>query len=46
MTLGRLEEALQIHQRTLALKEKLLGPEHPAVLQSLNNLGMLMKELG
>ncbi len=34
---GRYAEAEPLHQRSLAIFEKALGPEHPDVAQSLND---------
>ncbi len=44
--MGRYEEARQAHLRALALREKVLGPEHPSVAVSLNNLGLVLEEPG
>ena len=38
---GKYTEAIPIAQRALALREKALGPDHPDVGTSLNNLGSL-----
>ena len=35
---GRSAEAIPLHERTLADRERLLGPDHPDTLQSRNNL--------
>jgi tetratricopeptide (TPR) repeat protein len=35
---GKFDEALAQHRRALAIREKLLGPEHPYVAKSLNNI--------
>lgn len=35
------EEADALYQRSLAMREKALGPDHPDVAQSLNNLAVL-----
>ncbi|TLS21187.1 uncharacterized protein PpBr36_10659 [Pyricularia pennisetigena] len=35
---GKYEEVEQMHRATLALREKVLGPEHPSTLDSMNNL--------
>ena len=43
---GRAAEAEPLYARALALKEKLLGPEHPDVAVTLNNLAVLLKALG
>src|SRR5580658_3420397 len=38
---GRYAEAIPLAQRALAIREKALGPNHPAVAQSLNILALL-----
>jgi serine/threonine-protein kinase len=43
---GRHEEARQEYERALALREKVLGPDHPMVTPSLNNLGNVFEEMG
>jgi CHAT domain-containing protein/Tfp pilus assembly protein PilF len=43
---GRYEEAEPLNRRDLAIKEKVLGPEHPDVALSLNNLAVLLKLQG
>ena len=43
---GKYIEAEPLHQRSLAIMEKALGPEHPDVAVSLNNLGLLYKAQG
>ena len=43
---GRYREAVPIAERALAIREKALGPEHPDVAASLNNLAELYKALG
>ena len=40
-TQGRDAEAASLYQRALALQEQTLGPEHPSVVSSLNNLAGL-----
>jgi tetratricopeptide (TPR) repeat protein len=40
-TVGRYREAEPLLQRSLAIREKALGPDHPDVAQSLNNLAQL-----
>jgi hypothetical protein len=35
---GNYKAAGEIYQQTLELKEKVLGPEHPDTLMSMNNL--------
>jgi serine/threonine-protein kinase len=44
--MGRYEEARQHYERAVALREKVLGPEHPVVTPSLNNLGNVLQEMG
>jgi len=44
--LDRYEEARQRHERALALREKLLGPENPYTTLSLTNLGRALLGLG
>jgi tetratricopeptide (TPR) repeat protein len=44
--MGRYEEARLRHERALALRQKTLGPEHPLVAASYNNLGTVLAELG
>lgn len=43
---GRYAEALPLYERSLAIFEKVLGPEHPAVATSLNNLACLCLDRG
>lgn len=40
---GNYAEAESLFQRALTIKEKVLGPEHPEVATSINNLAMLLK---
>jgi tetratricopeptide (TPR) repeat protein len=44
--IGDYAGALPYFQRALAIREKVLGPEHPATATSLNNLGLLLKTQG
>lgn len=44
--MGKYAEANDLFERALALKEKALGPDHPDVAASLNNLGMMHRHLG
>ncbi|CAN0531556.1 unnamed protein product [Ectocarpus sp. 8 AP-2014] len=39
---GKYDDAEQLYERSLAIREKLLGPEHPDVAQSLNNRAGLL----
>ncbi len=44
--LGRYAEARTFFEKALALREKSLGPEHPDVATSLNNLAVLFENQG
>ena len=39
---GDYEGAKPLYERSLAIREKVLGPDHPDVASSLNNLAMLL----
>ena len=41
MATGRYAEAEPLYERALAIREKALGPDHPDVATSLNNLAVL-----
>lgn len=43
---GDPESAEELHRRALALRERLLGPSHPDVAASLNNLALLCSDSG
>jgi CHAT domain-containing protein/Tfp pilus assembly protein PilF len=43
---GKYAEAIPLAQRSLAIREKVLGPEHPDVATSLNNLALLYSDRG
>jgi tetratricopeptide (TPR) repeat protein len=43
---GKYREAVAPAERALALREKALGPNHPDVATSLNNLALLYKDQG
>ncbi len=43
---GRYREAAPLYERSLQIREQMLGAEHPDVAQSLNNLAMLHKAQG
>ncbi|NIN70409.1 MAG: tetratricopeptide repeat protein, partial [Gemmatimonadetes bacterium] len=43
---GKFDEARRLDQRALAIKIEALGPNHPDVASSLNNLGILLHETG
>ena len=39
--MGEYEKELPLHKRALEIVEKVLGPEHPLVANTLNNLALL-----
>jgi CHAT domain-containing protein len=43
---GKYTEGIPLAERALAIREKVLGKEHPDVAQSLNNLARLYKDQG
>jgi prophage maintenance system killer protein len=43
---GKYKEAEAMHQQTLQLKEKVLGKEHPSMLNSMNNLANVLYSQG
>jgi tetratricopeptide (TPR) repeat protein len=43
-TQGRYAEAEPLYQRSLAIREKALGPEHPSVATSLENYATLLRK--
>src|ERR1700683_1933767 len=43
---GKYAEAIPLAQRALAIREKALGPDHPAVARPLNNLAALYDDQG
>ena len=43
---GRYQQAIPLAQRALAIREKVLGPEHPDTATSLNNLAGLYRDTG
>ena len=43
---GKFPDAIPLAQRSLELKEKVLGPDHPIVATSLNNLAALYQATG
>ncbi|CAB1109604.1 unnamed protein product [Ectocarpus sp. CCAP 1310/34] len=42
---GKYDDAEQLYERSLAIREKVLGPEHPDVAQSLNNRELLRAQI-
>ena len=45
-TQGRLDEASTLYEQTLAARERVLGPDHPDILQSRNNLAIAYRDAG
>jgi len=43
---GELAAARPYYERALAIRERVLGPDHPATARSLNNLGYLLQAMG
>ncbi len=43
---GRYADAEPLYKRALAIHEKVLGPEHPLVAQSLENYAILLRKTG
>jgi tetratricopeptide (TPR) repeat protein len=43
---GDLAGARLLHERALAIREKMLGPEHPSTASSLNNVALLLQAQG
>ncbi|CAB1106731.1 unnamed protein product [Ectocarpus sp. CCAP 1310/34] len=43
---GNYDEAGKLYERSLAIREKALGPDHPDVAQSLNNWALLLESQG
>ena len=43
---GRYADAEPLYKRALAVREKTLGPDHPDVAQTLNNLALLYYNQG
>src|SRR5262245_51476977 len=43
---GKYAEAVDVAKQSLGIREKMLGPEHPAVGLALNNLAALYREQG
>ncbi|KXH58327.1 hypothetical protein CSAL01_13102 [Colletotrichum salicis] len=44
--LGKYAEAEQMHRQTLELREKVLGPENPDTLGSINNVALVLESQG
>ena len=40
---GKYEEAQRLYERLLAIREKVLGPDHPEIAARLNSLTGLLK---
>ena len=45
-SMGDYEKALPLYQRALEIREKVLGPQHPDVATTLNNLAVLYRQMG
>ena len=43
---GRLKEAIDLHKKNLADRERVLGPDHPGTLISRNNLALAYRSAG
>ena len=43
---GRLEQAIDLHERNLADRERVLGPDHPGTLAARNNLAGVYESAG
>jgi len=43
---GKNDLAEPLFQRALAINEKILGPDHPGIATSLNNLALLYQDQG
>ena len=44
--LGAYARARPLYERALAIREKLLGPDHPQTAETLNNLALLLRDEG
>ena len=44
--MGKYAEAKPLYERSLAMDEKILGPEHPALAESLKNYAELLRKMG
>jgi len=43
---GRFDEAIPLAEQALSIQERALGPDHPGILKSLNDLAMLYRATG
>jgi tetratricopeptide (TPR) repeat protein len=43
---GRFDEAIALAERALSIQERTLGPEHPGVVNAINNLALLYRAAG
>jgi hypothetical protein len=43
---GKHAEAEQVHREVLEARQRVLGPEHPDTLRSMNNLGTALQDQG
>jgi len=46
VTIGRLEEAVNLYRRALVIKEQILGAGHPELATTTHNLALLLKSMG
>lgn len=44
--LGRIKEAIQLHEKAFEIRRRVLGPEHPDTLSSMSNLSSSYDDLG
>ena len=44
--MGRYDEALGLYLKIKSIDEKVLGPEHPVIASTLNNLALLYSRMG
>ena len=43
---GQIDQAIKLHEETLALRKAKLGPDHPGTLMSMNNLALYYQDAG
>lgn len=43
---GKYAQAVELYKRSLAIRVKVLGPEHPIAAESLNNLAIVLSDMG
>ena len=42
--MGKYDEEAKLYPRIIAIQEKTLGPDHPSLATTLNNLAVLLEE--